>query len=154
MSEKTTTKTREKNSVEFSDDERAAMKEYANELKTKARRGGKATKADGLADLMGQIEKMPEPDRAMALAVHELVMSAVPDLTPKTWYGMPAYASNGDTICFFQPASKFKARFSTLGFSDKAQLDDGDMWPIYYSIKELTPQVRDRITELVCRAVG
>ncbi|MHA7985974.1 iron chaperone [Rathayibacter sp. CAU 1779] len=161
MSENTTTKaakprsaTKQANSVEFTADERAAIQEYSNELKTSARRGGKATKADGLADLMAQVEKMVEPDRTMALQVHELVMAAVPELTPKTWYGMPAYALNGDTICFFQPANKFKARFSTLGFGDKAKLDDGEMWPIYYSLKELTPAVRDRITELVRRAVA
>lgn len=154
MSEKKTTTSPHENSVQFTADERAAMKEYANELKTNARRGGKATKSDGLSDLMGQIEKMPEPDHGMALAVHELVMAAVPELTPKTWYGMPAYAFGGDTICFFQPASKFKARFSTLGFGDKARLDDGDMWPIYYALNELTPEVEKRIAELVRKAAG
>jgi uncharacterized protein YdhG (YjbR/CyaY superfamily) len=90
----------------------------------------------------------------MAARVHELVLAAVPELFPTTWYGMPAYAMDGKTICFFQPASKFKARFSTLGFSDKANLDDGDMWPVYYALNALTPEVEQRITELVRRAAG
>ncbi|GAB3614030.1 iron chaperone [Humibacter ginsengisoli] len=139
---------------QFTADERAAMKEYAEELKTNARRGGKATKEEGERDLLEKIAAMPEPDRSVATRVHEVITEAVPDFTLKTWYGMPAYAIGKDTICFFQPASKFKARFSTLGFSDKAKLDDGDMWPIYYALNELTPEVEKRIAELVRRAAG
>ena len=138
----------------FSEDERAAIKDYAEELKRDARRGGKASKDDGERDLLEKIAVMPEPDRSVATRVHEIITTAVPELTLKTWYGMPAYAVGKDTICFFQPASKFKARFSTLGFSDKAKLDDGDMWPIYYALNELTPEVEKRIAELVRKAAG
>lgn len=138
----------------FTADERAAVKEYAQELQKAARRKGKPTREDGERDIMEKIAGMPEPDRSTAARVHELVLAAVPELFPTTWYGMPAYAKDGKTICFFQPASKFKARFSTLGFSDKAELDDGDMWPIYYALNAITPQVEQKITELVRKAVG
>ena len=140
--------------VGVSAEELAAMKDYADERKRAVRRGGKATAADGERDLLEKIAAMSEPDRTMATRVHELVTSAAPELESKTWYGMPAYAKNGQTICFFQSAAKFKSRFATLGFSDKAQLDDGDIWPIYYALQELTPVVEQRITELVRRAVG
>jgi uncharacterized protein YdhG (YjbR/CyaY superfamily) len=156
MAEQKTTKTPVKASTKptFSADERAAMKEYTQELKTNARRGGKATREDGERDLLEKIAAMPEPDKAMAQRVHELISEAAPELDPKTWYGMPAYALGKDTICFFQPASKFKARVATLGFSDKAKLDDGDIWPLYYALNRLTPQVEERIVELVRRAIG
>jgi hypothetical protein len=140
--------------TKFTADERAAVKEYAKELQTAAKRKGKATREDGELDIQEKIAAMPEPDRSVAARVHELVLAAVPELFPTTWYGMPAYAMDGKTICFFQPASKFKARFSTLGFSDKAKLDDGDMWPIYYALNELTPEVEKRIAELVRKAAG
>ena len=140
--------------VGLSAEERAAMKEYAEERKKSVRRGGKATAADGEKDLLEKIAAMSEPDRSMATRVHELVKQAVPELESKTWYGMPAYAKNGQTICFFQSAAKFKSRFATLGFSDKAQLDDGDLWPVYYAVQQLTPAVEQRIVELVRRAVG
>ncbi|MGA0566669.1 iron chaperone [Rathayibacter sp. KR2-224] len=138
----------------FTADERAALKEYSEELKKTAKRGGKATQEDGERDLLEKIEAMPEPDRSTATRVHEIIVAAAPGLTLKTWYGMPAYAVGNDTICFFQPASKFKARFPTLGFSDKAKLDDGDMWPIYYALNVLTPEVEQRIAELVRKASG
>lgn len=139
---------------QFSADERAAMKEYAEELKTSARRGGKATKEEGERDLLEKIAAMPEPDRSMATRVHEVITDAVPDFILKTWYGMPAYAIGKDTICFFQPASKFKARFATLGFSDKAKLDDGHLWPIAFALTELTAAEEARIGALVKKAVS
>lgn len=135
----------------FSDDERAAMKERSQELK-KATRGSKA--ADGEADLLAKIAAMAEPDRKMAERIHEIVTDSAPELTPKTWYGMPAYAKGKDVILFFQDAAKFKARYSTLGFSDKAALDDGAMWPSSYALSELTPEVEDRLRALVRQAAG
>jgi uncharacterized protein YdhG (YjbR/CyaY superfamily) len=134
----------------FTADEKAAMQERARELKAAARRGT----ADGEADLLAKIAEMPEPDRAMAERVHAIVKAAAPTLISRTWYGMPAYAKDADVVCFFQPASKFKARFSTLGFSDKANLDDGDVWPIYFALNELTPAAEAKIAELVERAVS
>ena len=138
----------------FTADERAAMKDHAAEVKAATRRGAKATKADGEADVREKIAAMPEADRVIAARLHALIKDAVPEIEAKTWYGMPAYAVNGDTICFFQPVSKFKARYATLGFSDKAKLDDGDLWPVYYALPELTPAAEARITDLVRRAVG
>jgi uncharacterized protein YdhG (YjbR/CyaY superfamily) len=104
--------------------------------------------------VLEKIAAMPEPDRVIAERLHALIKDAVPGIEPKTWYGMPAYAVNGDTICFFQPASKFKARYATLGFSDKAKLDDGDMWPVYYALPELTTAAETQIVELMRRAGG
>jgi uncharacterized protein YdhG (YjbR/CyaY superfamily) len=150
----TETKRTDDGKTKFTADERAAMKEYAQELQKTAKRKGKATREDGERDIQEKIAGMPEPDRSTAARVHELVLAAVPELFPTTWYGMPAYSKDGKTICFFQAASKFKARFSTLGFSDKAQLDDGDMWPIYYALNALTPDVERQITELVRKAAG
>jgi hypothetical protein len=138
----------------FTADERAAMKDHAAEVRTAARRGAKASKADGEADVQEKIAAMPEADRVIAARLHNLIKDAVPDIEPKTWYGMPAYARNGDTICFFQAASKFKSRYATLGFSDKAKLDDGDLWPVYYALPELTAAAETRITDLVRRAAG
>ena len=132
----------------FTADEKAAMQERARELKAAARG------ADGEADLLAKIAEMPEPDRGMAERVHAIVKAAAPSLTSRTWYGMPAYAKDADVVCFFQPASKFKARFSTLGFSDKANLDDGDVWPIYYALNKLTPAAEKQIAELVRKAVS
>jgi uncharacterized protein YdhG (YjbR/CyaY superfamily) len=136
----------------FTDEERAAMQERAKEVK--ARRGSRASEADGESDLLAKIAEMSEPDRVMAERVHAIVKAAAPALAPRTWYGQPAYAKNGNVVCFFQPAQKFKTRYATLGFSDKASLDDGDMWPTYYALKELTPEVEARIAELVRTAAG
>ncbi|WP_243064002.1 iron chaperone [Humibacter sp. RRB41] len=138
---------------QFSTEERAAMREYTDELKRTAKRGGKTTREDGERDLLEKVAGMPEPDRSMAQRVHEIISQAAPELVPKTWYGMPAYAIGKDTICFFQPAGKFKARYSTLGFNDKAKLDDGELWPTSFAVTELTPEVEKRIAELVRRAV-
>ncbi|MFZ1993688.1 MAG: DUF1801 domain-containing protein [Solirubrobacteraceae bacterium] len=134
----------------FTQEERAAMKERAAELKT-ARRGGKT---DGNSDVLIKIAEMPEPDRLMAERVHEIVRAAAPGLAPRTWYGMPAYARDGNVVCFFQGASKFKARYATLGFSDKARLDDGEMWPTAFALKELNTQTEARIAALVKQAAS
>ena len=133
----------------FTDDEQAAMKERARELK--AARSGKA---DGEADVLAKIAEMPEPDRAMAERLHAIIKTAAPELSPRTWYGMPAYAKDGKVVCFFQSAAKFKARYATLGFSDKANLDDGTMWPTSFALKELTAADEARVTALVKHAVS
>jgi len=133
-------------------EEKAAMREAAAEAKRAAKRG--ADDAAGEADLLAKIAEMPEPDRAMAARIHEIVKAAVPGLASKTWYGMPAYTKDGTTICFFQPASKFKVRYSTLGFQPDARLDDGAMWANAFAVLELTPQVEERIAALVKRAAG
>ena len=152
-SAKSTTK-RGQSSGPFTDDERAAMKDYVQEKKTAARRGSRASKADGEGDVLAKIAEMSEPDRSKAERLHALVKDAAPDLAPKTWYGMPAYAKDGDIICFFQPAQKFKARYATLGFSDKANLDEGTMWPTSYALTELTKADEAKIRELVKKAVS
>jgi uncharacterized protein YdhG (YjbR/CyaY superfamily) len=133
----------------FTDEERAALKERAKELKAPARRGSAASQSDGESDVLAKIAEMGEPDRAMAERIHAIVKATAPDLTPRTWYGQPAYAKDGNVVCFFQPAQKFKTRYATLGFSDKANLDEGDMWPTAYALKELTPGLEARIAELV-----
>jgi uncharacterized protein YdhG (YjbR/CyaY superfamily) len=138
----------------FTAEERAAMKDYAEELKTAARRGPRATKAEGESDVLAKIAEMQEPDRGMAERLHALILASAPDLAPRTWYGMPAYAKDGNVLCFFQPAQKFKARYATLGFSDKANLDDGTMWPTTYALTELTAADEERIGALVKKAVG
>ena len=130
----------------FSAEERAAMKGRAAELR-RTKKG-----ADGAADLREAIEKMPEPDRALAEGVHAVVMAAVPDLEQKTWYGFPAYAKGGALLFFFKPASKFKTRFCTFEFTDKAKLDDGVMWPTAYAVTELTSAAKAKITEQVQKA--
>ena len=133
----------------FSAEEKAAMKERARELKAEA------LKADGESAVLAAIEKMQEPDRSMAMRFHEIVRSSAPALLPKTWYGMPAYANqDGNVICFFQDAQKFKARYSTIGFSDKASLDEGAMWPNSYALKELNAAEEARIVALVKKALG
>jgi uncharacterized protein YdhG (YjbR/CyaY superfamily) len=136
----------------FTDEERAAMKERARELKAEARHA--AGKAEGESDLLAKIAEMPEPDRAMARRLHAIVKATAPDLWPKTWYGMPAYAKDGKVVCFFQGAHKFNARYATFGFSDTAHLDDGAMWPTSFALKELTPTEEARIGALVKRAVS
>jgi uncharacterized protein YdhG (YjbR/CyaY superfamily) len=137
----------------FTDDERAAMRERAQELKAQARRGPRADKAGGESDLLAKIAEMPEPDRAMAKRLHEIVKASAPDLSPKTWYGMPAYAKDGKVLCFFQSAQKFNSRYATLGFSDKANLDEGAMWATSFALKELTATEEAKISALVKRAV-
>ena len=141
----------EKKSTGFSDEERAAMKERALELKAEARRGRIA--ADGESDLLSKIAEMPEPDRAMAEKVHAIIKESAPDLSPKTWYGMPAYARDGKVVCFFQGADKFKARYATLGFNDAANLDDGAMWPTSFALGKLTSAEEQQIAALVKKAV-
>jgi uncharacterized protein YdhG (YjbR/CyaY superfamily) len=138
----------------LTDEERAAMKERAQEVKAAARRGSRASKADGEADVLAKIAEMPERDRAMAERLHAIVKAGAPGLAPRTWYGMPAYAKDGNVVCFFQSAHKFKTRYATLGFSDKANFDDGAMWPVSFALKELTADVEARIGELVKQAVS
>jgi uncharacterized protein YdhG (YjbR/CyaY superfamily) len=133
----------------FSDEERAAMKERAKELKAQARR------ADGEKDLLAKVAEMPEPDRAMAERLHAIITANAPDLSPKTWYGMPAYANkNGNVVCYFTAASKFKSRYATFGFNDDANLDDGNMWPTSFALKKLTAADEKRIAALVKQAVS
>jgi uncharacterized protein YdhG (YjbR/CyaY superfamily) len=136
----------------FSAEERAAMKERAQEVRT-ARRRGRA-KADPEAELLAKIAEMADEDRALAERVHALVREAAPGLQPRTWYGMPAYARDGAVVCFFQPAAKFSARFATLGFSEDARLDDGAMWPTAFALTRITDVEAQRIRELVARAAG
>jgi uncharacterized protein YdhG (YjbR/CyaY superfamily) len=150
-SAKSTTATKEK-SKGFTDDERAAMKERAQELKKGARASKK--KADGEGDVLAKIAEMQEPDRAMAERLHAIIKTSAPDLSPKTWYGMPAYAKGGKVVCFFQSAEKFKSRYATLGFSDEANLDEGAMWPTSFALNELTAAEEGRIVALVKKAVG
>ncbi len=137
----------------FTDEEKAAMKERAKELKAEAR--AKKSKADGESDLLAKIAEMPDADRDMAERLHAIIKASAPDLTPKTWYGMPAYANmDGKVVCFFQSAHKFNARYATLGFNDTANLDDGAMWPTAFALKELTAADEARISVLVKKAVG
>src|SRR5213593_2368224 len=146
----------DKKSNGFTDEERAAMKERAQELKADARRGprGKKDKADGEGDVLAKIAAMQEPDRAMAKRLHAIIKSSAPALSPKTWYGMPAYAKHGKVVCFFQSAQKFNTRYATLGFSDEANLDEGAMWPVAFALKELTAAEEARIGALVKKAVS
>ncbi len=138
----------------FTDEERVAMKERAQELKAEARRGPRAKKADGESDVLAKIAKMSEPDRAMAERLHAIIKASAPALSPRTWYGMPAYAKDGSVVCFFQSAHKFKARYATFGFSDKANLDAGTVWPVAFALKELTAADEARIGALVKKAVS
>lgn len=137
----------------FTDEERAAMRERSREVKAASGRR-RASKADGGAEVLAKIAEMPEPDRAMAERLHALVAAGAPGLAPRTWYGMPAYAKDGDVICFFQAASKFTTRYATLGFSDKAGLDDGAMWPTSFALKDLTAVEEAAILALLEKAVG
>ncbi len=141
-------------STRFTDEERAAMREHAQELKAAARRGPRVAAADGESDVLAKIAEMAEPDRAMAERLHAIIMASAPALSPRTWYGMPAYAKDGNVLCFFQPAQKFKSRYATLGFNDKARLDDGAMWPTAFALKELTAAEEERIAALVKKAVS
>ena len=146
-STKRTTATSKK-SKGFTAEERAAMKERARELKAEA------NKADGEKDLLAKIAEMPGPDRAMAKRIHAIVKASAPTLSPKTWYGMPAYAKDGKVVCYFTPASKFKERYATFGFNATANLDDGNMWPTSFALKELTTAEEARISALVKKAVS
>ena len=143
-----------KESTGFTSEERAAMKERAQELKAEARRGPRAGKADGESDVLAKIAEMSEPDRAMAERLHGIIKASAPALSAKTWYGMPAYAKDGKVVCFFQSAQKFNARYATFGFSDTANLDEGAMWPTSFALKELTGTEEARIGALVKRAVS
>ncbi len=138
----------------FTDEERVAMKERAQELKAEARRGPRAKKADGEGDVLAKIAEMPEPDRAMAERLHAIIKASAPALSPRTWYGMPAYAKDGKVVCFFQSAQKFKTRYATFGFSDKANLDEGAMWPTSFALKGLTPAEEKKIGALVKKAMS
>ena len=135
----------------FTDDERDAMKQRAKELKSETRRGAQV---DTESETLAKIAEMQDSDRVMAERVHAVITASAPTLTPKLWYGMPAYARDGKIICFFQPAAKFKARYATLGFNDDATLDDGNVWPTAYAVKELTAADEATIAALVKRAVG
>jgi uncharacterized protein YdhG (YjbR/CyaY superfamily) len=138
----------------FTDEERSAMKDRAQELKAAARRGPRAAKADGESDALAKIAELPEPDRVLAERLHAIVTASALGLSPRTWYGMPAYAKDGNIICFFQSAQKFKTRYATLGFSDKANLDEGTMWPTSFALTELTADDEARIGALVKKAVS
>jgi uncharacterized protein YdhG (YjbR/CyaY superfamily) len=140
----------DRRSTRFTDEERAAMKERARELKAAA--GGKNGDVDGESDVLAKIDEMQEADRAIARGIHAIVRAIAPDLSPRTWYGMPAYAENGKVLCFFKPAGKFKTRYATLGFSDKANLDETAMWPVEFALKELTATEEARIRTLLKRA--
>ncbi|ADD40269.1 iron chaperone [Stackebrandtia nassauensis] len=139
--------------VGFDDAEKAAMKERAAELKKETKRGAKKSK-DGEADVLAKIAEMPEEDRVIAEGIHALMKEVAPQLTSKTWYGMPAYAKDGKNVCFFQAASKFKVRYATFGFEVNANLDDGTMWPTSFAVTEWNDANRQRIAALVKQAVG
>jgi uncharacterized protein YdhG (YjbR/CyaY superfamily) len=130
------------------------MKERAKELKAETRRGSRAGKADGERDVLAKIAEMPGRDRAMAKRLHAIVKASAPNLSPKTWYGMPAYAKDGKIVCFFQSAQKFNSRYATFGFNDTANLDEGTMWPTSFALKELTAADEARIARLVKKAVS
>jgi len=150
--EKTTQKSARsgKKSKGFTEDERSAMKERVRELKAEARGG----KADGESAVLAKIAEMPEPDRVMAERLHAIIKASAPALSPKTWYGMPAYAKGGKIVCFFQSAQKFMSRYATFGFNDEAKLDEGAMWPTAFALKELTAAEEERIAALVKKAVS
>jgi uncharacterized protein YdhG (YjbR/CyaY superfamily) len=141
-----------KKSKGFTDEERAAMKARAQELKAEAR--ADKEKADGESAVLTAIAAMQEPDRAMAKRLHAIIKASAPALSPKTWYGMPAYAKDGKVVCFFQSAQKFNTRYATLGFSDTASLDEGALWPVAFALKELTAAAEARISALVKKAVS
>jgi uncharacterized protein YdhG (YjbR/CyaY superfamily) len=138
----------------FTDEERAAMKERTQELKAPTRRASRGAKPDGESDVLEKIAEMPEPDRAIAERLHAIIKASAPELSPKTWYGMPAYAKDGKVVCFFQSSHKFKTRYTTFGFNDSANLDDGTMWPTAFALTRLTAADEARISELVKKAVS
>jgi uncharacterized protein YdhG (YjbR/CyaY superfamily) len=147
MAQKATTK-KKASSSGFSAEERAAMRERAKELKAER------SQAEGESDVLAKIAEMPKPDRTMAERIHAIVKATAPDLWPRTWYGMPAYARDGKVVCFFKSGHKFKSRYATLGFSDNANLDDGDMWPTDFALKKLTAAEEKKIASLVKKAVS
>jgi uncharacterized protein YdhG (YjbR/CyaY superfamily) len=138
----------------WTDEERAAMKERAQELKVSRRRGSRADKEDPEGALLAKIAEMPEPDRTLGERIHAIVKASAPGLSPKLWYGMPAYAKEGKVVCFFQSAEKFNARYATFGFNDTANLDEGDMWPTSFAVKRLNAAEEARIRALVKKAVS
>ena len=141
-----------KKSKGFTDEEQAAMKERAKDLKMEAR--ANKNRAEGESDVLAKIAEMPEPERAMANRLHEIIKASAPSLSPRLWYGTPAYARDGNVVCFFQSAQKFKTRYATLGFSDKANLDEGAMWPTTFALTKLTAAIEARISALVKKAVN
>jgi hypothetical protein len=143
-----------KKSKGFTDDERVAMKERIQELKAATRGGSRADKADEESAVLAKIAEMPEPDRAMGTRLHAIIKASAPALSPKLWYGMPAYAKDGKVVCFFQNSQKFKTRYATFGFSDTANLDEGSLWPVAFALKELTADEEARISALVKKAVS
>jgi len=144
----------ERNTARFTDEERAAMKERAKEMKTTARRSPRDKAAEGERDVLAKISEMEKPDREMAEKIHAIIKASAPGLMPRTWYGMPAYAKDGSVLCFFRPAPKFSERYAMLGFNDNATLDDGNMWPVAYALKKLTKADEATITALVKQAVS
>jgi uncharacterized protein YdhG (YjbR/CyaY superfamily) len=148
---KTAKKGAKRNVTGFTDEEKAAMREHVQELQARARRGG--AKPDEEADVLAKIAKMAPKDRAMAQKIHAIVKANAPTLSPRLWYGMPAYAKDGVAVMFFQDAAKFKTRYGTLGFNNKANLDEGNMWPTAYALLELTPAEEAKIAALVKKAV-
>ncbi len=151
---KDTQKSARSTTAGFTDEERAAMKERVQEVKAAARRGPRADKADGESAVLAKIAEMPEPDRAMGERLHAIIKASAPALSPRLWYGMPAYAKDGKVVCFFQSAQKFKTRYATFGFMHKANLDEGAMWPTAFALKELTAAEEARIGALVKKAVS
>jgi uncharacterized protein YdhG (YjbR/CyaY superfamily) len=137
----------------WTDEERAAMREGARERKSTAKRTPENERAEGESDVLAKIAGMPEPDRGLAKRLHELVLTTVPALVPRTYYGMPAYAKDGKVICFFQAASKFKVRYAEFAFQPDAKIDDGEMWPVAFAVTKLTPAIESRIADLVKKAV-
>jgi uncharacterized protein YdhG (YjbR/CyaY superfamily) len=144
----------DKASTPLTEEERAALRDRHQEVKAAARRGSRADKADGERDVLAKIAEMQEPDRDMAERLHAIVKASAPELSPKTWYGMPAYAKDGKVVCFFQSAQKFNSRYATLGFNDAANLDEGAMWPVAFALTELTADDEARIGAIVKRAVS
>jgi uncharacterized protein YdhG (YjbR/CyaY superfamily) len=148
------TRAARKGSNIWTNEERAAMQQSARERKSQSRRSPEEEREAGEQEVQAKIAEMPEPDRGMAKRLHELVTASVPDFVPRTYYGMPAYARDGKVICFFQPKSKFKVRYSTFGFQPDARVDDGEMWPVAFAVMKLTAAVEARIAELVKKAAG
>ncbi|MDQ6771989.1 MAG: DUF1801 domain-containing protein [Candidatus Dormibacteraeota bacterium] len=144
----------DKTSPGFTDEERAAVRERARELKAAARRGPRAGEADGERDVLAKIAEMPGPDRAMAERLHAIIKASAPAVSPRTWYGQPAYAKDGKVVCFFQSSQKFNTRYATLGFSDAANLDEGAVWPVAFALTELTAADEARVGALVKKAVS
>lgn len=146
--------TTRKNVTGFTDEEKSAMRQRVTELQTSARRAARGEAVDAESEQLAKIATLPAKDRAMAARFHAIIKASAPSLTPKLWYGMPGFAKDGKIVCFFQPAQKFKTRYSTLGFNDSAHLDEGNMWPVAYALKELTSADEAKIVALVKKAVS